>query len=132
MPDISNYYSGGGNYLKAAELEDDITVTIEGERQYTFPNDNKPTLFLKLAGMDKEFRCGARNVKRIAEMYGWNTDDWLGKQIPLMPDVTQDPQGKEVPTIVVKVRKTARNAPKAAAKYDDRNPPPPLDDEIPF
>ena len=123
MPDISEYYSGGSS-LKAEDLEDDMIVTIVNWRKQKF-DDGGTSYFLKLKDIDKEFRVNKTNAKRIAEMYGTDIDAWIGKSITLSPDVT-DYQGKTVDTIVVRVKRTKRNAPKE--KYDERNPPP-FDDD---
>jgi hypothetical protein len=133
MPKISDYYSAGSGTLKAADIGDGLEATIIGHRHHKFDNQEKPTLFLKLEDEEKEFRCGWNNMQRLAEMYGEEIDDWIGKTIELLPDKYRDNRTKEMKdTITVRVRKAARNAPKAAVKHDDRNPPPPLDDEIPF
>lgn len=135
MPDISEYYSGSsGSALKAHDIDgDELIVVCEGVRFHKFDGDAYPTAFMQLADMDKEFRVNKTNFSRIKEMYGSNTDDWIGKEFTLMPDKTKGPKGDIVDTIVVRVRKTARNAPNPnPKKYDERNPPPPLDDEIGF
>lgn len=135
-PDISEYYSGGSGTLKASDIDDGIIVTVKGWREFKFPNDSKPTLFLQLENEEKEFRCNVTNMKRIAEMYGTKVAGWVGKSLELIPDRYKDRQGKEGDTISVRIRRTPRNAPKTtvtrAQQYDERNPPPPLDDEIPF
>jgi hypothetical protein len=135
MPEITEYYSGGGSTLKPHDIDDELTATIESWRSKTWDDGNK-SLYLKLEGVEQEFRCNVSNMKRIAEMYGTSIDGWVGKPISLLPDKTKNPQGAMIDTIIVRVRKTARNAPKAAVKHDDRNPPPhtdkDLDDSIPF
>jgi sporulation protein YlmC with PRC-barrel domain len=132
MPTIDEYYSSGGSSLKASDIDDELIATIESWRAHTFTQGERPTVFLKLVGVEKEFRVNYTNAKRIKEMYGPEIEDWIGKSITLMPDVTKDPNGRQVDTITVRIRKTARNAPKGKPVHDDRNPPPPLDDEIPF
>ena len=130
MPDISDYYSGGSS-LKADDIDDELTVEVVSWRKQKF-DDGGESYFLKLKNQDKEFRVNKTNAKRIAEMYGKDIDNWVGKTLTLFPDVT-DYQGKSVDTILVRVRRTNRNAPNSTRqKYDERNPPPPLDDEVPF
>lgn len=133
MPTIDEYYSGGSSTLKPGDIGDGMIVVIAGHRQHKFDNSDRPTLFLKLQGEEKEFRCNWSNMQRIAEMYGKEIDGWIGKSIELLPDKGRDRQGKPFDTITVRVRKTTRNAPKPSAQqYDERNPPPPADDEIGF
>jgi hypothetical protein len=131
MPEITEYYSAGGSTLKPHDIDDELTATIESWRSKTWDDGNK-SLYLRLAGVEQEFRCNVSNMKRIAEMYGPSIEGWIGKPISLLPDKTKNPQGAMIDTIIVRVRKTARNAPKGKPVHDDRNPPPPLDDEIPF
>jgi hypothetical protein len=130
MPTIDEYYSGGGGTLKASDIGDEMVVVVTGYRQHKFENADKPTLFLKLEGEEKEFRCNWTNMQRVAEMYGKDIEGWVGKTLELLPDKGRDRQGKPYDTITVRVRKTARNTPKAAAKpkFDERNPP----DDDPF
>ena len=133
MPTIGEYYSGGGGTLKAGDIGDEMVVVVAGHRHHKFDGSEKPTLFLKLEGEEKEFRCNWTNMQRIAEMYGEEINNWVGKTLELLPDKGRDRQGKPYDTITVRVRKTARNAPKPAPKpkHDERNPPP-FDDEVPF
>lgn len=128
-PDITEYFSGGGNTLKPHDIDDEMEITIAGHRTKVWDDGNK-TLYLAIEGDDREFRCNVTNMKRIAEMFGTSIAGWVGKTISLLPDKTKDRQGKTIDTIIVRVRKTARNAPKK--RHDEANPPPPLDDEIPF
>ena len=136
MPDISEYYSGGKS-LKAEDIDDEMVVTVEGWRKQKF-DDGGESYLLKLKGEEKEFRVNRTNAKRIAEMFGSDIDGWVGKELSLLPDVISSGQYAGTSTIIVRVRKTARNAPKAKPKYDDRNPPPregtrgEMDDDIPF
>lgn len=135
MPDISEYIVSGNGTLKPHDFDDDAEVVIEGHRMFKWENQDSPTHYLKFAGYDKDFRCGTKNLKRIAEMYGSNTDNWIGKPLHLFKDKTNNPKtGEEVDTMLVRVKKTPRNAPKVIPlkNYDERNPPPPLDDEVPF
>ena len=129
MPEITEYYSSGTT-LKPHDIDDELTAKIESWRSKTWDDGNK-SLYLKLEGVEQEFRCNVSNMKRIGEMFGTDIDGWVGKTISLLPDKTKNPQGAMIDTIIVRVRKTARNAPKQSAKHDERNPPDPLDDDLP-
>lgn len=131
MPTIDEYYSSGSSSLKAADIDDELTAVIESWRAHTFKPGDRPTVFLKLVDVEKEFRVNYTNAKRIKEMFGPEIEDWIGKPITLMPDVTKDPNGRQVDTITVRVRKTARNAPKPSAKPKGETHPA-FDDEVPF
>ena len=129
MAEITEYYSGGTT-LKPHDIDDEFTATIESWREKVW-DDGSKSLYLKLAGEDREFRCNVSNMKRIAEMFGTTIERWVGKPISLLPDKTKTPQGAMVDTIIVRVRKTARNAPKGKPVHNELDPPP-FDDEVPF
>jgi hypothetical protein len=131
-PTIDEYYGTSGGTLKAADIGDGLEVVVKGFRTHKFDNNEKPTLFLQLEEQEKEFRVNWTNAQRIAEMYGDAIKGWVGKTLELLPDKGRDRQGKAFDTITVRVRKTLRNAPNKTTRHDDRNPPPPLDDEVPF
>ena len=130
MPEITEYYSGGST-LKPHDIDDELTATIESWRSKTWDDGNK-SLYLKLEGIEQEFRCNVSNMKRIGEMFGTDIDGWIGKTISLLPDKTKNPQGAMIDTIIVRVRKTARNAPKGRPVHDERNPPDDFNDDVPF
>jgi hypothetical protein len=122
-------------YLKASDLQDrPHSVVIAGIKFETIGDDRK--LVMSFQGKQKGMVCNKTNAKRIAQLYGRNTEGWIGKEIVLFPTEV-DFQGDTVPAIRVRM-------PKAAAgnsKHVDPEPPPPepppplsedLDDEIPF
>ncbi len=132
MPEITEYYSSGGSTLKPHDIDDELTAVIEAWREKKW-DDGSKTLYLKLTGVEAEFRCNVTNMKRIAEMFGPRIEDWIGKPISLLPDKTKNPQGATIDTIIVRVRKTKRNAPATGKRaFDEANPPPFHDDEVPF
>lgn len=136
MPTIDEYYSSSsGGTLKASDIEgDELDAVVESWRTHKFDGDENTTVFLKLEGQEKEFRVNYTNAQRISEMYGKDIEDWVGKKLTLMPDTITKGKYKGQETIIVRVRRTARNAPNPnpKPKYNEQNPPPPLDDEIGF
>ena len=121
-PDISEYYSGGsGSTLKPHDIDDEMLVTVKSHRVKKW-DDGSSTVYLQLEGDERELRVNKTNADRIAEMYGTKILNWYGKQLALIVDKVKTPQGGKVDSIIVRVRKTARNAPKQS--YDERNPPP--------
>ena len=98
-------------YLRSADLQGkDVTLTIEkvsvdelqmrgGLRQ------KKPVVYF--AKTEKMLVLNKTNAMTIAELYGLETDEWIGKQITIWP--TQDRFGPDVvdcirvrPTVPVK------------------------------
>ena len=131
-PSIDDYYSGGGSTLKPDDItEDEMTVVVKGWRSKTW-DDGRKTVYLAMKDMDKELRVNVTNAGRIKEMYGREIEDWIGKPLTLFVDKVTSPKGGLVDSIVVRVKRTKRNSPPSKQGYDEQNPPPPLDDEIPF
>lgn len=94
------------NLLKAQDVTDaggEMPLTIEKVEIKEFDADNggkerKPIIYFKEG---KQMVCNKTNGNSIAELYGDETDNWLGKEITLVVrDV--DFQGKSTPAIRVK------------------------------
>jgi hypothetical protein len=118
--DVNSVFSGDS--LKAADLQGrDIPVTIAAVEMKKFDNGNK--LVLRFEGKKKTLVCNKTNAKRIASMYGSNTDGWIGNDITLYVDQVEF-QGDQVDAIRVKVIKKQQPAQAAAGGS--------MDDEIPF
>lgn len=105
-------------YLKASDLPDGqfVRVTIDrvelqnvaGNDQ---PDENKPVLYF--TGKEKGIVMNRTNAQAISDVYGDDTDGWIGKPVMLYATTTLF-QGKTVACIRVKVPKTT-TAPRAAA-----------------
>jgi hypothetical protein len=99
------------NSIKAQDLKgQEHTVVIATVIKKDF--DNGPKLILSFQGRKKTLVVNRTNAKRIAFTHGTNTDNWLGKEIVLYPEVV-DFKGE--PTLAVRVKATVR-ASSAAAK----------------
>lgn len=94
------------NLLKAQDVTDaggEMPLTIESVELKEFDGDNgakerKPIIHFKEG---KQMVCNKTNGNAIAELYGDDTDGWLGKELILVVrDV--DFQGKSTPAIRVK------------------------------
>ncbi|SRR5258708_1336396 len=103
-------------YLKAADLDEKpLAVVISAASMENIGEDHK--LVLKFQNQQKGMVCNKTNAKRIARMYGRNTDGWIGKEI-ILYSAEVDFKGDQVTAI--RVRGT-----KAASEGE-------LDDAIPF
>ena len=140
-----------GSYLKAADLQGrNITISIHSVTMEEVGGDIKPILFFADANGAKKDRglvLNKTNSNIIAEMYGWETDEWGGRPIVLYPARVEF-SGRIVDAIRVKLESgTAAPAPKPRqhiqAPVAHRNGPTappvvtqaarsPVDDEIPF
>lgn len=94
------------NLLKAQDVTEaggEMPLTIEKVEIKEFDADNggkerKPIIYFKEG---KQMVCNKTNGNAIAEIYGDETDNWIGKEITLVVrDV--DFQGKSTPAIRVK------------------------------
>ena len=74
-------------YLKAEELEEDLTVTIKAVELETLKNretgrdEEKPAIHFREDV--KALLCNKTNWTLIAKQHGDESDDWIGKQITL-------------------------------------------------
>lgn len=109
---VSQVFSG--EYLTAADLQGaEPSVVIASVELKEFDDGNK--FLLTFQGKKKGLVANKTNSKRIAALYGDDTDEWIGREIVLYSDMV-DFQGKSVEAIRVR-------GPKKAA---------PLNDEVGF
>jgi hypothetical protein len=141
MPDINEVF--GGETLKAVDLQGrEFTLAISSVQAKEFDKGNK--LVIKFVGAKKALIANRTNSKRIAMLYGNNTDLWVGRQVTLYAEMV-DFKGEPTWAIRVKQPPAAQGMPATTAKmadamsqqvYVDPDPMPPLDrdmnDKIPF
>lgn len=97
---VSEIY--GGQYLKADDIpRQGASDTIAGCRIQEF-DDGKQVLCLALRDREdeKELRLNKTNALSLAEHYGDETSEWIGKVVHMMKGKTQF-QGKQVDCIYV-------------------------------
>lgn len=98
-------------YLKAADLQGrSVNVLMDRVCMEDIGGDQKPILYF--VGKDRGLVLNKTNGNIIAELYGFETDDWTGKMITLQPARVEF-QGKIVDAIRVRleVPKQAAAAP---------------------
>ncbi len=139
MPDVNEVF--GGETLKAADLQGrEFTLAIAGVEAKNFDKGNK--LVIKFVGAKKVLIANRTNSKRIAMLYGNNTDLWVGQRVTLYAEMV-DFKGEPTWAIRVKQPPSAQPmpaqhqpAPTPKPAYVDPDPMPPLDrdmnDQIPF
>jgi hypothetical protein len=115
MPHIETMFDN--DYIKAFDLAGkDVTVLIErveaGEVSNRTKKAKKPLLYVK--GQQKPLVLNKTNAKVICQLYGKETDAWIGKRITIYP-TTVDFGGETVEAIRVrpKVPETKQSAPEA-------------------
>ncbi len=121
------------DYLKAADLRDrQVTVIIDRVERHQVGKDkeDKPVLFFD--GKDKGVILNKTNANTIAAVYGDESDDWKGGEVILFSAPTQNPEGKTVDGIRIKIppRKPATARP--VQQPTQRESAAEIDDDIPF
>lgn len=91
MPHYKRMYDDK-EHIYAFDLDGrDVTLTIEkvfaGEVQGEKGRKSKKPV-IKFVGKDKKLAVNKTNGKTIAQLYGTDTDGWLGKAITLYPTTT--------------------------------------------
>lgn len=89
-----------GEYLKAEDVNQEVSVTIEGTNLETIDGDKK--LVVSLVGFRKRFVLNKTNKDRLKEKFKTaETDDWNNKSFTLGVEQVQY-KGEEVPALRVK------------------------------
>ena len=85
--DMNKFAGSESKYLKAADLQGkSVKVVIEAVHLVEFENDDgekheKPAL--KLASKEKIVVCNPTSVNELGMAYGYDSDNWAGKEIGL-------------------------------------------------
>ncbi len=114
------------SFLKADDLQGrDVIATISSVELETIGQgaDKEQKLVIGFKGKEKKLVCNKTNAGTIGQLYGDETDDWIGKQVILTArDVEY--QGKTTLAIRVSLKKPSTAAaapakPASAAPVDD-------------
>ena len=101
---------GGGNYVKATDVQngDRVTFMDEGEwieSQYK-KEDGSPrmqfVMTVKCKGEDKKMRINKTNSDTLVDAYGPETQEWIGKQAIITVEKVLV-AGKKMDTILLSV-----------------------------
>jgi len=85
--DMTQFAGAESKYLKAEDIKGhNIKAKIEAVNLVEFEDDNggkqqKPAL--KLVGKDKGVVCNATTVQELGTAHGFDSDNWIGKEIGL-------------------------------------------------
>jgi hypothetical protein len=107
-------------FLKGEDLDEGerTVVTIKTAEEVNFPSgDTVPVLsFLEL---DQKLTLNKTRIKKLVEILGDDTDEWVGKKISLYPIDVQY-QGKTMPGVAVAAAPKKPNPKlKPEVKFDD-------------
>ena len=98
MIDRSKYFQSG-SFLKAKDIKDGQTVTVEEFSEAKTRLGTRPLLRLK--GIEQPFGLNATNFDRMVEKFGDNEKNWINKKIRLTIVSAPNPSagGKMQPAI---------------------------------
>ncbi len=133
------YTSKGGKYLKGVDIagcEWEVTIK-EAFEDKDF--NGHPAVGLSFEEIDQTLTLNKTNYLNVkANMGTSETKQWINRKIILYGDRDQNPEGRIVDVVRVRppaqeVKRTVPGKSKGPTlKYDERNPPPLPDDEVPF
>ena len=131
------YSNKGGKFLKGADIADqEWEVTINDAFEDKDFNGH-PAIAITFEEIEQQLTLNKGNYLMVKENTKTSdTDEWLGKKIVLYGTRDQNPKGEMVD--VVRIRPPEREVKRVvpgkskSPSYSERNPPPPLDDEIGF
>lgn len=108
MVDINEIYKSNSDNIKAEDIGNNMwTMTIKSADVKEFKDDKKGIerkLVLTFHEWEKSLPLNVTNARAIADLYGHNSNDWVGRQIMLFT-MTVDFGGK--PTLGIRVRAPA-------------------------
>ena len=125
-------------YLKASDIpEEGLTVIISKVEEEEVGRDKEVRPILYFQGEEKGIVLNKTNATNISKLYGYETDEWAGKKVQIGTAwVDFNGQSTEGIRIYPPKRAAAAASPGASRsakpQYDERNPPPHGDDDIPF
>ena len=117
MANVNDVFSGA--YLAARDLNgSEPTVTIQSVEVKELKDGKK--LDIAFVGKQKHLLANKTNTKRIAYMFGDETDGWIGKKVQLYTEMV-DFQGNVVEAIRVRPVKASPTpvARKPVAEFND-------------
>lgn len=95
---VSENYSGG-NYLNANDISKPFNCRITAVDMEILRDDSEK-LCCSLSGTDKLLLLNKTNAEELADMFGDDTDGWIGKEIQVYTAATTF-QGKRVKAVRV-------------------------------
>lgn len=135
MPDFNDMFPS--KYMKSADLKGgEFRVCVSGiqqEQVQDSPPEQRWVIYFQ--STEKGMILNVTNGRMLANLFGQDTDSWIGQYVVLYAAQTQTPDGK--PTLGLRIRKdiTVQNSPEATAQnISVQEGPPSLPEEgdLPF
>ena len=111
----------GGRYMRALDLKEPVVVTIKAVAMEKIRNDEPEKPTVEFEELPQKLTLNKTNGTKLIELFGDETDDWLGQVVELYPTMT-DLDGDQVPcvrlrgTAAASVPKSLTKAPMPAAR----------------
>ena len=113
-------------WLRADDVGDrPIPVTIADVRQEEVGDDQRMVLYVE--GQSRGIILNKTNANRIKELYGNDTDDWVGERVALYTELVSF-QGKTTNSIRVREAPAAKGKSKGKSNGFTEDNPPPIDE----
>ena len=113
----------GGTYLKAGDLQGrEAAVTIRAVDIAEF--DDAEKVVLHFEGKTRALACNTTNTRTIAEVFGPQSEDWIGRIISIYP-ARVNFRGQLVDAIRVRIPQQPHHRSHPAAPATPAPPPPP-------
>jgi hypothetical protein len=108
----------GGKYIKAADLPDDedMVVTIKGYSFEPVGQDKEMKAVLTFRENEKQLVLNKTNAGTIANLYGKDFEDWVGRKIALFATEV-DFAGKSTLAVRVRMRAPKKVVEQQEAEY---------------
>lgn len=102
MTDINEIYKSNSDNIKAEDIGSNMwTMTIKTADVKSFDNGAERKIVLTFHEWDKQLPLNVTNARAIADLYGHNSNGWIGRQIMLF-SMPVDFQGKMVNAVRVR------------------------------
>lgn len=101
MVDINEIYKSNDGYIKAEDIGNNMwTFTIRTADVKKF-DDGTSKIILTFNEWDKGLPLNVTNARSVADLYGHNSNAWVGRQVMLFSTMANF-QGKPVPAIRIR------------------------------
>ena len=107
----ASLFKGSGKWLKATDIETDTNVTISDVTRETLEQDGGASErkgALHFTGDLAALILNSTNTDTMIELFGGETEEWIGKRVTLFVDPNVIYAGKKVPGLRIKGIKTQR------------------------
>ena len=94
-------------YLRAEDLTSSIVLTIASVDEVTIGDDER--LIIEFENHEKLLPLNKTNALNLADMFGDETDGWIGKEVELYREKVMF-QGKRTPAVRVREPRRAKTA----------------------